>query len=132
MTAHLHHEARLVADPAVTLGALRNYVRRQGLASQDQWREVERHHGDQHAYFDFSARRAVGSDRVLFEFGLQQDGQRHLVGFLDAYWNPEDQDFGVILSACLEGRPASLEQLNDWIESSVRLPLVGEAVATAA
>lgn len=123
----------LVSDSAERLRTLRDFVKRRGLAGYDgDWREVERSFGDEHAFLDFSARRDGDQARLLIEFGVEHQGERHRVGFFDAYWDTIDADFRQLAAVSLNGEPADLNGFAVQLLTYLTLPLTNTEAALAA
>lgn len=125
--------SRLVTDPVEFLHTLRDFVRNRGLVGYGKnWREVERSFADEHAFLDFSARRDGGQARVLIEFGVEHQGERHRVGFFDAYWDAIDADFRQLVAVSLNGEPADLDGFAVRLLTYLTLPLTNTEAALAA
>ena len=125
-------EAGLVVDPAAFLNILCGFVKNRGLAGHvNWWREVVREFKDEHAFLDFSARRdGIGHHaRVLIEFGVEHQGERHRVGFFDAYWSTIDEEFRQVVAVALDGELTDLWEFSAQMASYLTLPLVNTEVA---
>ena len=124
---------RLVTDPVEFLNTLRDFVRDRGLAGHESgWREVVRSFGDEHAFLDFSARLDAGRARVLLEFGVEHQGERHRVGFFDAFWDTIDRDFRQLVAISLDGEAADLDVFAVRLPTYLTLPLTNTESALAA
>lgn len=126
------HLDPLVADSFEFLLTLRDFVRHRGLVGiEDGWREVVRSFGDGHGFLDLSARHDSGRVRVLIDFGVEHQGERHCVGFFDAYWNAPGADFGQIVAVALYGESVDLDGLSVAMQSYLILPLMRSEAALA-
>lgn len=114
----------LLLGVETSLNTLRSFVVERGLAaSGHDWSEVVRTFSDSRAFVDFSAHRASGRPRVLIEFGMQDQGERRTLGFFDAFWDAEKNDFLRIEAAALEGAQVDVDVVVRSLTPYMSLPL---------
>lgn len=123
----------LVPDGLVFLDELRQFVNERGFAGCGQnWGEVVRTFADDHAFLDFSARRYETLPRVLIEFGVHASDERHVVGFVDTFWDVAQEDFLRIEAIVVDGEMLSIDELAVALASHLNLPMVAVDVVMLA
>jgi hypothetical protein len=106
------------------LEPLREFVRRRALdLGRAGWRELITTFADERSFVECSVRRLAGRERILIEFGVVDQRDRHRVGFFDAYWDPSAAQFKEIQGICLHGQSVALESLLEEVRPFLSLPL---------
>src|SRR5471030_16718 len=123
----------LVPDLIVCLDQLRQFVNRRALAGCSRgWSEVVRTFSDDRGFLDFSARRHGGRPRVLIEFGVHDETDRHVSGFFDAFWDGVNGDFLRIEAIVLDGQSVQLDQVALHLTPYLNLPRTSDEVVELA
>lgn len=119
----------LFGDPQRSLARLQQFVAERVFAGcESDWQEVVRAFSDGEGFVEGSAWRRGERVRVLIEAGVQRDGERRVVGFFDAAWDSDQQEFESIEAVVVEGMACSVETFVDRFEHRLEWPLEREEV----